>query len=302
MPASPDVDVHFVDHRLSTGQLTATTLTRRKRISDMTTRNTPSNKIGAAVAIAAVMGSTLAAAPLPALAQSKGLSGLFGCEGSGKKQEGGALLGAAAGALLGNKVSKNNKTLGTLVGAAAGAAAGGYIGCRMQSTDAALAEQATKKALETGVAQTWTNSRTGNSGRINVVSSSYGPPIDGRNIRYASGVQSLPSFEAAGGAYVANSTANLRAGPSTKAKVVGKVASGESFDALGVAPTGGWVLVGRNGLGVGYAAASLVRPYGQTVASCRVIDASVAGGGQGASSQRYSACKDERGEWQVTQA
>lgn len=260
------------------------------------------NKISTALALAATVAG-LAVAPAPALAQSRGLGGLFACEGSGGKQEGGALIGAAAGALLGNKVSKKNKTLGTLVGAAAGAAAGGYIGCRMQSTDAALAEQATKKALETGVAQTWSNSRTGNSGRINVVSSSYGPPIDGRNIRYASGVQSLPSFEAAGGAYVANSTANLRAGPSTKAKVVGKVAAGESFDALGVAPTGGWVLVGRGGLGVGYAAASLVRPYGQQqVASCRVIDASVSGGGQGASSQRYSACKDNRGEWQVTQA
>ncbi|MET3666749.1 SH3 domain-containing protein [Caulobacter sp. 1776] len=268
----------------------------------MTTSKASLNKTGAALALAAVMGSSLVAVPVPALAQSKGLSGLFACEGSGGKQEGGALIGAAAGALLGNKVSKKNKTLGTLVGAAAGAAAGGYIGCRMQSTDAALAEQATKKALETGVAQTWSNSRTGNSGRINVVSSSYGPPIDGRNLRYGAGVQSLSSYEAAGGAYVANSTTNLRGGPSTKAKVVGKLAAGESFDALGVVPTGGWVLVGRNGVGVGYAAASLVRPYGQTVASCRVIDASVAGGGQGASNQRYSACKDNRGEWQLTQA
>jgi surface antigen len=262
----------------------------------MTTR-----QISAALALVATVGS-LAAAPAPALAQSRGLGGLFACEGSGGKQEGGALIGAAAGALLGNKVSKKNKTIGTLVGAAAGAAAGGYIGCRMQSTDANMAEQATKKALETGVAQTWSNSRTGNSGRISVVSSSYGPPVDGRSIRYASGVQSLPSYEAAGGAYVASSTANLRGGPSTKTKVVGKVAAGESFDALGVVPTGGWVLVGRGGYAVGYAAASLVRSTGQQVASCRVIDASVAGGGQGASSQRYSACKDNRGEWQVTQA
>jgi hypothetical protein len=92
----------------------------------------------------------------------------------------------------------------------------------------------------------------------------------------ASGVQSLPSYEAAGGAYVANSNANLRAGPSTKGKVVGKLAAGETFDALGVGPDGGWVLVGRNGYGVGYAAASLVRPVQVAAASCRVIDASVA--------------------------
>ena len=84
--------------------------------------------------------------------------------------------------------------------------------------------------------------------------------------------------------------------------MVGKLAAGETFEALGLAPAGGWVLVGRGGEGVGYAAASLVRPSGQAVASCRVIDASVSGSAHGASSQRYSACRDSRGEWQLTQA
>ncbi|WP_066681236.1 SH3 domain-containing protein [Caulobacter sp. CCH9-E1] len=259
-------------------------------------------KLSSVLATAALTASALAATPAPALAQSRPLNGLFSCEGSGKKQEGGALIGAAAGALLGRSLAKNEKTLGTLIGAAAGAAAGSYIGCRMQSTDAALAEQATKKALETGVAQSWYNKRTGNSGRVSVASSSYGPPIDSRNMRFAPGVQALPSYEAAGGAYVAGSTANLRAGPSTRTAVVGRLAAGETFDALGLAPAGGWVLVGRGGEGVGYAADSLVRPAGQTIASCRVIDASVSVGGRGTSSQRYSACRDARGEWQLTQA
>lgn len=259
-------------------------------------------KISMTLAAAVLTASSLVAAPAPALAQSRPLGGLFACEGSGKKQEGGALIGAAAGALLGRSLAKNEKTLGTLLGAAAGAAAGSYIGCRMQSTDAAMAEQATKKALETGVAQTWSNSRTGNSGRISVVSSSYGPPIDSRNLRFASGVQTLPSYEAAGGAYVAGGSTNLRAGPSTRSATVGKLAAGESFDALGLVPAGGWVLVGRGGEAVGYAAASLVRPAGQAMASCRVIDASVSGGGQATSSQRYSACRDARGEWRLTQA
>ena len=104
-------------------------------------------KIGMTLSVAAVLGSMIVA-PLPAAAQSKGIGGLFACEGSGKKQEGGALIGAAAGALLGRAVAKNEKTLGTVVGAAAGAAAGAYIGCRMQSTDQALAQQATKRALD----------------------------------------------------------------------------------------------------------------------------------------------------------
>jgi surface antigen len=186
------------------------------------------SKTSVALAIAAVAASSLAAAPAPVLAQSRGLGGLFACEGSGGKQEGGALIGGAAGALLGNKLSGKNKTLGTLLGAAAGAAAGGYIGCRMQSTDAALAEQATKKALDTGAPQTWYNKHTGNSGRVAVVSSSYGPPIDGRDIRLAQGVQGLQSYDAAGGGYVASSSVNLRSGPSTRGAVVGKLAPGAS--------------------------------------------------------------------------
>jgi len=165
-----------------------------------------------------------------------------------------------------------------------------------------MAEQATQKALETGVAQTWYNKRTGNSGRISVLSSSYGPPVDSRRLRFAPGVQSLPSYEAAGGVYVASNVVNLRAGPSTRSAVVGKLAAGERFDALGLIPAGGWVLVGRSGDAVGYVAEALVRPAGETLASCRVIDATVSGGGQGTSRQRYSACRDARGEWQLTQA
>lgn len=258
-------------------------------------------KTSASLAIVALIGASVAV-PAPVLAQSKGLSSLFSCEGSGKKQEGGALIGAAAGAFLGSKVAKNEKTLGALVGAAAGAAAGSYIGCRMQSTDTALAQQATKKALETGQSQYWSNSRTGASGRIDVVSSSYGPPVDSRNLRFASGVQSLPSYDALGGQYAARSTVNMRSAPSTKGKVVGKLAAGQTFDALGSAPNGGWVLVGQSGYAVGYVAPNLVRPVQMASASCRVIDASVATSGQRPTAERYSACRDNRGEWQLTQA
>ena len=255
----------------------------------------------ALLAITAMVGASLAV-PAPVMAQSKGLSSLFACEGSGKKQEGGTLMGAAAGAFLGSKIAKNEKTLGALVGAAAGAAAGSYIGCRMQSTDTAMAQQATRKALETGQPQVWSNSRTGASGRIDVVSSSYGPPVDSRNLRFASGVQSLPSYDALGGQYAASSPVNMRSAPSTKGKIVGKLVAGQTFDALGSAPNGGWVLVGQSGYAVGYVAPSLVRPLQLATASCRMINASISTAGQRATTERYSACRDTSGEWQLTQA
>jgi len=256
-----------------------------------------------ALSITALVASSLAAGA-PALAQqSKPLGGLFSCEGSGKKQESGALIGAAAGALLGSKVAKNEKTLGALVGAAAGAAAGSYIGCRMQSTDTALAQQATQKALETGQAQTWSNPRTGASGRVDVLSSSYGPPISGSALRFERGVQALASYDAVGGDYSARSTANLRAGPSTKSAVVGKLSAGERIEVLGGAPGSNWVLVGRGGYGAGYVAGSLLSQSGYAAAPpCRMISASLAISGQRPTVERYSACRDTRGEWQLTQA
>ncbi|CAN5344757.1 SH3 domain-containing protein [soil metagenome] len=257
--------------------------------------------IAATLSVGAVLVS-LVAAPLPALAQSKGIGGLFGCEGSGKKQEGGALIGAAAGALLGRTVAKDNKTLGTILGAGAGAAAGAYIGCRMQSTDQAMAQQATKRALDSGTSETWSNSRTGAAGRIDVVSSSYGPPISGDGLRFERGVTVLRSYDAVGGDYTARSTANLRSGPSTSGKVVGKLSVGERVEVLGAAPNSNWLLVGRSGYGAGYVSASLLTQSGYAQASCRTINASISTNGAAPTSERYSACKDTRGEWQLTAA
>lgn len=259
------------------------------------------NQMPAALIVAALISASIAV-PGPVMAQSKPLGGLFSCEGSGQKQEGGALIGAAAGALIGSKLAKNEKTLGALVGAAAGAAAGSYIGCRMQSTDQALARQATKKALETGQSQTWYNKRTGASGRIDVISSNYGAPINGRDLRFGPGVQALPSYEALGGQYAARSSANLRAGPSTGSAVVGKLTAGQAVEVLGGAPSGGWVLVGQNGYASGYVAQSLLRPLGDAPASCRLIAASVRASGSASTTERYSACRDARGEWQLNQA
>jgi len=258
--------------------------------------------IAATLSMGAVLAS-LVAAPLPAMAQSKGIGGLFGCEGSGKKQEGGALIGAAAGALLGRTVAKDNKTLGTVLGGAAGAAAGAYIGCRMQSTDQALAQQATKRALDNGSSETWSNSRTGAAGRIDVVSSSYGPPTQGDSLRFERGVTQLRSYDAVGGDYTARSTANLRAGPSTSGKVVGKLSAGERVEVLGGAPGSNWLLVGRSGYGAGYVSASLLNKSGYGPApSCRIINASISTKGTAPTSERYSACKDTQGQWQLTPA
>jgi hypothetical protein len=163
------------------------------------------------------------AAPVAASAQS---NTPFSCEAPGKKQEGGALIGALLGGLLGSQLAKNEQTAGALVGAGLGAAAGGYIGCKAQAGDA--------NSQET------------------YVSNGY---------RLASYVQST-RLSQAGGRFIATSTVNLRAAPNTGASKVGALARGETFQAMAYAKGGQWVLVGRNGVGVGYASAAYVRPTG----------------------------------------
>ena len=251
-------------------------------------------------AAASLVIAPLAAAPAPAAAQNP-ISRLFSCEQSGAKQEGGAVVGALLGAALGSQVSKNERALGAVAGAALGAAAGSYIGCRMQSTDQARAQAATKLALDRGGSEVWTNPQTGASGRVDVLSSSYGPAVLGTNFRYEQGVQSLASYDALGGQYYAPGQVNLRGGPSTRAAVVGKLAPGERFDALCSTGGGSWVLVGRYGVAAGYVSTSVVRPAGQPMpANCRTVQTTNNVSGYGAQTQRFNACRDTRGEWQLT--
>lgn len=250
----------------------------------------------------ALAASTLGAGlAVPSIASAKPLGGLFSCDATGGKQEGGALIGAAAGALIGSQISKNERGLGAVVGAGAGALIGSSIGCNMQSTDKARAEAATKAALETGVSQTWSNPKTGASGRITVLSSDYGPAIDGRAFRYAPGVRQQASYNALDGQYAATSKINLRARPTTRGAVLGQLLPGERFDAL-ASVGGGWVLAGRDGYAIGYVSRAYVEPLGGGAGvSCRTIETSTRTTGYRAQIERYNACRDNKGEWELSQ-
>lgn len=239
--------------------------------------------------------------PLPAAAQGNPISNLFACEATGGKQEAGALAGAALGALLGSQVSKNERGLGAALGAGLGAVAGSKIGCRMQSSDQARARAAVNQALENGRGSSWSNPQTGASGRVDVISSNYGPPIDSRNIRFNGGVQTLASYDSAAGQYFAPGTVNLRAGPSTSTAVIGRLRAGETFDALGRAPGSNWLLVGQGGGAIGYVSESVVRASGPAPdAACRRIQASYATRGARPTVETYDACRDARGQWNLT--
>lgn len=167
---------------------------------------------------------TLVAAPVSASAMSQKLGGVVGCNASGGKQEAGAVIGGLLGAVAGNKLSKDNKKTGTAIGAVVGAGAGSYAGCQMQKNRAAE-----------------------NAGGVYV--------SDG--IRVSNSVDAAPMTKIKG-KYVARSTLNLRAAASTRGQAVGSVRAGETFQALGRTGDGKWILVGQDGVGVGYVSSAYV--------------------------------------------
>lgn len=237
----------------------------------------------------------------PAAAGGNPLSSIFKCESSGKKQEGGAVIGGVVGGLVGSKVAKND-TIGAVVGAAVGAAAGSYIGCRMQRSDQKKAELAAREALDRNRDTRWSNSTTGASGETRLVSTlPNGEPVSMSGLRLASGVELQPNYDGASGRYTAPRTANLRGGPSTSSPIVGKLQPGEGIDALARVRGSNWLLAGRDGLAIGYVSETVVRPSGATASGpvCRTFDQTIRTGDGAPETQRYTACKGADGQWVV---
>ena len=179
-------------------------------------------------ALALSVAGALGAAPVAASAAPNGVTN---CAASGQKQEKGAIIGALVGGLIGSKVASNERGLGTAVGVGVGAAAGSYIGCSAQ----------TKEAYAQGTYQS-----------------------GGRTLaRYVQPAR----FERAGGQFAATTRVNLRAAPTKGARSVGMLQPGERFQALATANGGRWILVGRNGVGIGYVASAYARPSGNQQAA-----------------------------------
>ena len=66
--------------------------------------------------------------------------------------------------------------------------------------------------------------------------------------------------------YVATTGVNLRAGPTTNSAKVGRLQPGQRFEALAKVRGSDWILVGQNGVGVGYVRDDFVRPDGRRYA------------------------------------
>ncbi len=221
-------------------------------------------------------------------AQAQSLSNIFNCNRTGSNQTAGALIGGALGGLAGAGVAKND-TLGGILGAVVGAAAGSYIGCSMGERDQASLEDATLRALNEGRSTDWSNPQTGAQARINVYADTstpqygagygqggynnsynaprYGDRLSTQNLRFGSRVNTSASFETVAPRQVATTDTFIRMSPNLRAQTNGSLRSGEQFEAMAKVVGQPWLLVGRNGVGVGYVPTAGARASGETVTS-----------------------------------
>ena len=162
-------------------------------------------------------------------ASAQGISGITSCGASGGKQEAGALVGALLGGLIGNKVGGSHPGAETALGAVAGAAAGSAIGCQMQHKTPAQA---------------------------------YAPTTYTRGGYRLSSAIAPASYSRVGRTFVATSSVNLRAAPTTGSARVGSLRAGERFQALAQVRGTDWLLVGQGGVGVGYVHRAFAQPQG----------------------------------------
>lgn len=86
------------------------------------------------------------------------------------KQQGGTVVGGVLGGILGSNVGKGKGAIaGTIGGALLGAWAGSEVGASLDNADRAAASQAAQNSFEygrTGVATSWSNPDSGNSGTV----------------------------------------------------------------------------------------------------------------------------------------
>ncbi len=207
-----------------------------------------SSKLIRSAAVATMAAALSVGAASGASAQTS-LSPVVGCDAPGNKQVGGALIGALLGAVAGSNLAKNDRGTGTAIGAVVGGATGSYVGCRMQRSDQA------QNAYGYGQAPAYQQP-------------AYQQPSTYSHSGYRlSGDIAPATYVRDGGSFAASSNLNLRGAPSTSARKVGSLRAGERFQALARVRGTDWILVGQNGVGVGYVSGRYAQPVRQQYAS-----------------------------------
>jgi surface antigen len=162
------------------------------------------------------------------------------------------LLGLVVGALAGCQ------TISDLVGSDRHYIAR-QVGGDLDDKDAAAIGRKSAEALEwapAGKSVSWRNTKTGT--RAVIVAGK--PETKAVQLQTArkKGVATPPNLELVGRTYFAKRNANVRSAPGTGSRIVGGLAKGERFTAIGKVHGGKWLMVGVKGRAIGYVFNTLV--------------------------------------------
>lgn len=196
------------------------------------------------------------------------LAALVGCNSANFKENVGTGVGAILGAGLGYALCHNSddREKCAVMGAAAGALLGNTVGKRLDERDRqrhAEATQAVLVAQQNHAAQQWQNKEAGTSGKVTVLEQKQTQSTSKIPV-YLDKVEKVPPLELIDQRYTTQKTVNVRVGPGTAyRKAPPSLSPGETFDVIGrVIDTPNWLMIEKDGIGSGFVYAPLVSPLG----------------------------------------
>lgn len=237
----------------------------------------------------------------------------------------GRVLGGVGGALIGSQIGKGTgKVVAVGAGTLGGLFLGGEIGKRLDNRDQEAVVDTRQQALETSEPVVWRNPDSGVETRARVTETAYRPAPEPRlTTRKAQPkaatpkndvVWRVPPMQLIGADYRANTTSNIRGGPSTDYAVMGQLNKDERIHVVGKVVDRDWYMISRNGLGSGFVYGELLdripgsggaidRPLStaslDNVRECSVIEQQVTLPDGTQEVRRARACRTADGGWEL---
>jgi hypothetical protein len=122
-------------------------------------------------------------------------------------------------------------------------------------------------------------------------------------IRLSPGVGWAAAYEPAPASYTVVRDVDIRESPSADARYVGRLYRGNHMDAIARVRGTRWVLVGRDGYGVGYVSEDALAPNGPALvpaaSECRIVEETITDASS-TDTQRYRACRTPGGGWNLS--
>ncbi|MEO0410435.1 MAG: SH3 domain-containing protein [Pseudomonadota bacterium] len=190
------------------------------------------------------------------------------------------------------------------------------FGKMLRGEDVETQQSSVMSTIFTGQPKSWSNSDTGASGESKVVKEK--TKTKKKKVAVLKDqVETVPELDLVGENYRANSGTNVRSGPGTDYKVVGRLNSGDIVNVVGKVSGQDWYMISQGGVGTGYVFSSLLTnaaaqdatvvgtPEGEvaevktkTQQTCKTIEQTVTGEDGTMKTKKIKACQTPNG-WEI---